>query len=111
MKKVPKVASRKVPIARRGLKANRGSPHAKNHHSVRPPPKFPIVGIGASAGGLEAFTDLLKELPSDTGMAYVLIQHLDPHHESLAAEILSRVTEIPVSEVKDGTRAVPNNLY
>ena len=43
---------------------------------------FPIVGVGASAGGLEAFTELLAHLPDDTGMAFVLVQHLDPHHES-----------------------------
>ncbi len=47
---------------------------------------FPIVGIGASAGGLEAFIQLLEALPSDTGMAFILIQHLAPNHESLAPE-------------------------
>jgi two-component system CheB/CheR fusion protein len=46
---------------------------------------FPIVGVGASAGGLEAFTDLLKNLPTDTGMGFVLVQHLDPQHESALA--------------------------
>ena len=51
--------------------------------------RFPIVGIGASAGGLEAFTQLLAALPVDTGMAFVLVQHLDPAHESQLAEILS----------------------
>ena len=44
--------------------------------------RFPVVGIGASAGGLEAFRQLLSHLPTDTGMAFVLIQHLDPHHQS-----------------------------
>ena len=47
---------------------------------------FPIVGVGASAGGLEAFTQLLKALPSRTGMVYVLVQHLDPTHESALTE-------------------------
>ena len=51
---------------------------------------FPIVGIGASAGGLEAFTQLLKALPLDTGMAFVLVQHLDPDHESALTQILSK---------------------
>jgi chemotaxis response regulator CheB len=51
-----------------------------------------VVGVGASAGGLEAFTELLKHLPSDTGMAFVLIQHLDPQHKSSLAEILARST-------------------
>ncbi|GAX42480.1 signal transduction histidine hinase [Tolypothrix sp. NIES-4075] len=72
---------------------------------------FPIVGIGASAGGLEAFTELLTHLPSDTGMAFVLIQHLDPNHKSLLKEILSRATEMSVHEVVDNTTVEPNQLY
>src|SRR5580698_2150102 len=63
---------------------------------------FPVVGIGASAGGLEAFTKLLKHLPGNTGMAFVLVQHLDPTHASALTEILSRATAMPVTEVKDG---------
>jgi len=55
---------------------------------------FLIVGIGASAGGLEAFTQLLKDLPLDTGMAFVLVQHLDPRHESALTQILSRATSM-----------------
>src|SRR5579863_2148976 len=60
---------------------------------------FPIVGIGASAGGLEAFTDLLSHLPNDTGMAFVLIQHLDPKHESHLTELLSKASKMPISEL------------
>ncbi len=51
---------------------------------------FPIVGIGASAGGLEAFTRLVQQLPSDTGLAFVLVQHLDPEHESKLPQLLGR---------------------
>jgi chemotaxis methyl-accepting protein methylase/chemotaxis response regulator CheB/signal transduction histidine kinase len=72
---------------------------------------FPIVGIGASAGGLEAFTQLIKSLPVDTGMAFVLIQHLAPQHKSLLADILSRQTQMPVSEVKDKTLVEQNHIY
>ena len=72
---------------------------------------FPVVGIGASAGGLEAFTQLLSELPKDTGMAFVLVQHLDPEHESALAEILSRVTPIPVSEAANDLAVEPDNVY
>lgn len=72
---------------------------------------FPIVGIAASAGGLEAFTELLHHLPTDTGMAFVLIQHLDPNHESLLTEILARTTQMPVSQVVDGTTVEPNQVY
>jgi len=72
---------------------------------------LPVVGIGASAGGLEAFTKLLKHLPDDTGMAFVLVQHLDPTHASALTEILSRATTMPVTEVRDGIRAEPNHVY
>ncbi|MFN6569424.1 chemotaxis protein CheB [Dendronalium sp. ChiSLP03b] len=72
---------------------------------------FPIVGMGASAGGLEAFAELLSHLPTDTGMAFVLIQHLSPDKKSLLAEILSRSTEMPVREVRDGMSVEPNHVY
>ncbi|MEH1947715.1 MAG: chemotaxis protein CheB [Nostoc sp.] len=72
---------------------------------------FPIVGIAASAGGLEAFTQLLKHLLTDTGMAFVLIQHLDPNHKSLLSEILGRTTSMPVTEVRDGVTVEPNQVY
>jgi two-component system CheB/CheR fusion protein len=71
----------------------------------------PVAGVGASAGGMEAFTELLHHLPNDTGIAFVLIQHLDPKHSSLLTELLSRATSMPVSEVKDNTRAQPNHVY
>ena len=70
-----------------------------------------VVGIGASAGGLEAFTELLSHLPDDTGMAFVLIQHLDPKHESHLTELLSKASKMPVSEVKGETRAEANHVY
>ncbi|MBD2525402.1 chemotaxis protein CheB [Nostoc sp. FACHB-133] len=72
---------------------------------------FPVVGIAASAGGLEAFMQLLKYLLTDTGMAFVLIQHLDPNHKSLLSEILARTTKMPVTEVLDGVTIEPNKVY
>ncbi|MGI8499998.1 MAG: chemotaxis protein CheB [Hassallia sp.] len=72
---------------------------------------FPIVGIGASAGGLEAFTQLLHHLPTDTGMGFVLVQHLAPDHKSLLSEILSRATQMTVHEVVDGMSVAPNHVY
>ena len=78
------------------------------------PPKtasFPIVGIGASAGGLEAFTQLLGALPVDTGLAFVLVQHLAPQHESMLAALLSHATKLPVHEARDGMHMVPNHIY
>ena len=56
----------------------------------------PVVGLGASAGGLEAFQTFLAATPVDSGLAFVLVQHLDPNHESMLAELLSRRTEMPV---------------
>src|SRR5579872_1464558 len=70
-----------------------------------------VVGVGASAGGLEAFTEFLSHLPNNTGMAFVLIQHLDPKHLSHLTELLSKVTKMPVSEVKAETRAEANHVY
>ena len=78
--------------ARRSATAKAGVPKATSRTARAQPDSFPIVGIGASAGGLEAFRRLLGALPTDTGMAYVLVQHLDPHHESILAELLSEAT-------------------
>jgi two-component system CheB/CheR fusion protein len=73
--------------------------------------EFPIVGVGASAGGLEAFTRLLKRLPADTGMGFVLVQHLDPQHESALAQILARATPMPAHEVTNNLRVQANHVY
>jgi len=70
-----------------------------------------IAAIGASAGGIEAFTELLNHLPADTGMVFVLIQHLDPKHQSMLTELLSKKTTMPVMEVTDGMRVEPNHVY
>lgn len=67
--------------------------------------------MGASAGGLEAFTQLLNALPADTGMAFVLVQHLAPTHASALAEILSRATTMPVMEVQNQPEVEPNHVY
>jgi two-component system CheB/CheR fusion protein len=75
------------------------------------PLSFPIVGIGASAGGLEAFSELLKHLPVDTGMGFVLVQHLDPKHESGLTQLLARVTSMPVREVTNNLRVEANQVY
>ena len=78
--------------------------------SIREKP-YPIVGVGASAGGFEAFRELLKSLPSDTGLALVLVQHLDPGHESLLAKLLSKATTMPVAEVEEGMTVESNHVY
>lgn len=70
-----------------------------------------VVGIGASAGGLEAFRLLLAELPVNTGFAFVLVQHLDPTHDSSLSEILRRVTAMPVLQARDGVAVESNHVY
>ncbi len=70
-----------------------------------------MVGIGASAGGLDAFKKLLKAIPEDSGMAYVLVQHLDPSHESMLPELLQKVTRIPVLEITHDVKVESDHIY
>jgi len=92
-----------------------GSPYrygTKNAHTQKVAKEpLRIAAIGASAGGLEAMTDLLEHLPAKTGLAYVYVQHLDPSHESLLAPILSRHTRITVLEAKQATPVLADHLY
>ncbi len=76
-----------------------------------PVPEFPVVGVGASAGGLEAFIELLENLPTDPGMAILFVQHLDPHHKSQLPEILCRVTNLKVREVTQGMSVEKDHVY
>ena len=71
----------------------------------------PIVGLGASAGGLQALTDFFRAMPADSGIAFVVIHHVDPDHESLMAELLAKHTDMPVALATDGTRAAPDHIY
>jgi two-component system, chemotaxis family, CheB/CheR fusion protein len=104
-----RLSSRTSPARRKSMTATFPNPPEKDS----PPETKPlrIVGIGASAGGLEAFTQLLRNLPSSSGMAFVLVQHLDPKHESMLTQILSQRTKMPVGEVKDGMAVEPDHVY
>ena len=73
--------------------------------------RFHIVAIGASAGGLEAMMELLKYLPSNTGMAFIYVQHLSPDHKSLLTEILSKKTKMKVQEIDDMDKIKPDNVF
>ncbi|HWP12592.1 MAG TPA: chemotaxis protein CheB, partial [Ramlibacter sp.] len=75
------------------------------------PGGFPIVGIGASAGGLEAFMQLLHALPEHTGMAFVLVQHLDPRHDSRLPDLLAKATRMQVLEAAQGLAVQPDHVY
>ncbi|MBL0098354.1 MAG: chemotaxis protein CheB [Bacteroidetes bacterium] len=72
---------------------------------------FPVVAIGASAGGLEAVTELLRNLSSKTGMAFIYVQHLSPDHKSMLTSLLSKVTTMKVQEVVNKVEMEPDNLY
>ncbi len=92
-------------------------PRAEQESGASTPPRpglgslFPVVGIGASAGGLEAFTELLRHLPAGSGMALVLVQHLDRTHASFLSEALARATTMIVTQVENGMRLEPDRVY
>jgi two-component system CheB/CheR fusion protein len=72
---------------------------------------FPVVGVGASAGGLDAFRQLLAHVPADAGLALVLVQHLEPKRASLLSDALGRTTRMKVAQAEDGARVEPNRVY
>ncbi|MDB5203489.1 MAG: signal transduction histidine kinase with CheB and CheR [Ferruginibacter sp.] len=81
------------------------------HPTVLSENLFPVVGIGASAGGLESFTMLVRAIPKDSGMAFILVQHLHPDHESVLAGILQKVSAIPIEEINDNVEVLPDHIY
>lgn len=87
------------------------SPQSKTTSPTNSNDRFLIAAIGASAGGLEAFSELARNLPTDTGIAFVLIQHLDPKHHSILTELVAKETSLAVSEVTDGMELNPNHVY
>src|SRR5215468_6183221 len=100
------------------MKSKRPTPRKRSDNTpskpntrVDPARRFLIAAIGASAGGIEAFTELIRNLPADTGMAFVLIQHLDPTHHSILTELLAKETVMRVREVSDGLPLQPNHVY
>ena len=72
---------------------------------------FTVVAIGASAGGLEAITELLQNLSPTTGMAFIYVQHLSPDHKSMLTSILSKKTAMQVQDIDDMEKMIPNNVY
>lgn len=71
----------------------------------------PVIGIGASAGGLETLSEFLKAMPADSGVALVIVQHLDPNREALMAELLQNSTDMSVREAEDGIKVEPDHVY
>lgn len=95
----------------RAPKSRREQVQSRDNSTVNREQSFPIVGIGASAGGLEAISEFLRHIPEHTGLAFVLVEHLDPSHRSNLSEILSRNAHIPVEEVREGTVVEPEHAY
>ena len=95
-------------VKARKLKSN---PSNKENTTVTETDKFPIVGIGASAGGLEALEQFISNVPENSGLAYVIIQHLDPTHKGMLPELLQRITRMQVLQVKDRMTIKPDCVY
>src|SRR5215469_1225742 len=72
---------------------------------------FPIVGVGASAGGLEALEALFRGMPANTGLGFVVVSHLHPGHTSMLPELLGKATRLPVVEARDGVQVLPDHVY
>jgi two-component system CheB/CheR fusion protein len=84
---------------------------AKNKNDKMFAASFPVVGIGASAGGLDAIKEFLQALPADPGMAFVFIQHLSPTHVSILPGILERISPMPIIPITDKIHIEPDKLY
>ena len=100
--------SKKIPPGKPPQRATKAS---TSKEAVPSAASVPVVGIGASAGGLEAFRELLAALPNDTGMAFVLVSHLSKTYKSMLTELLSKVTKMPVAEVRGHTPVLANRIY
>ncbi len=107
---IKKKISKKTPVRTRGP-AEAPAVRANPRTTTNLPPRIPVVGIGASAGGLEAFEQFFTHLPPDTGMAFVLVQHLDPTHKSILVDLVRRYTRMQVFEVEDGMQVKPDCAY
>jgi two-component system, chemotaxis family, CheB/CheR fusion protein len=100
------------------VKAKKSSPENSKPKAVSTeknpgpdPVLFPVVGIGASAGGLEAMEQFFKHVPVDSGRAYIVVQHLDPTHTGMLPELLQRITHMEVAQAKDNMTVHPNHVY
>ncbi|MGB5749409.1 MAG: chemotaxis protein CheB [Desulfobacterales bacterium] len=116
-KKAKKIATKKAVPKKKPIKS-KSSPKAPSGESAKDSAgilkensRFPIVGIGSSAGGLEALELFFSNLPHETNMAFVIIQHLSPKHKSIMADILMKYTAMKVLQIKDNQEIKPNYVY
>ena len=105
------VTKKKAAARPKGTKAAPSPAKASAPSAVRAPSRFPVVGIGASAGGLEALELFFRNVPAASGLAFVVVQHLDPTHKGIMPELLQRITSMPVSQARDRMRVKPNAVY
>ncbi|PLX44810.1 MAG: hypothetical protein C0609_04850 [Deltaproteobacteria bacterium] len=103
------MAAKSTDSSKSGRSAKTTRRHKKE--SNFPERGFPIVGIGASAGGLEALEKFFSNMPPDSGMAFVIVTHLDPNHKSLLSELLDRYTRMTVQKAEEGMEILPDNIY
>lgn len=114
MPNTPDSSKKKSPQKTKRSKNSRSTNGTTTKTANTPEPEnnsFPVIGIGASAGGLEAFEKLFTHLPANSGMALVIVQHLDPTHESILTDLIRRFTKMQVMQVKDQTSVQPNWVY
>jgi len=102
---------RKIPPGKPAKRATKAPAAHKTPATRTEPSRVPVVGVGASAGGLEAFRELLEALPDNTGMAFVLVSHLSKTYKSMLSELLSKVTKMPVAEAHGVTHLLANHIY
>ncbi len=102
---------KKAPPAGKEPPFSAKKPPARKARTPAARPSFPIVGIGASAGGLETLETLFKAMPPDSGIGFVLVVHLDRTHVSMLPELLQKYTPMPVRQVEDGMLVEPNHVY
>jgi two-component system CheB/CheR fusion protein len=107
----PKAKTKKHRARRRAAITARARRASKSSVAASKSVACPIVGIGGSAGGFEAAMELLRHLPAKTGMAFVIVQHLDPHHASQLPKLLGKVTAMPVIQLADTVSPRPNTVY
>ncbi|MCX6691110.1 MAG: chemotaxis protein CheB, partial [Methanoregula sp.] len=100
------------PKGRKPATAPKGDvPAPQEKKSLQTDTLFPIIGIGASAGGLEALDRFLRGVPKDSGMAFVIVQHLDPDYKGILPELLQRATIMKVIQVTNRTKVLPDRVY
>src|SRR3990172_13086451 len=114
-KKSAKKSSRKINLAKKAAleKPVKSEPAelVETNEQKNDVADFPIVGIGASAGGLEAFGKFFSKMPADCGMAFVLVSHFAPTYKSLMTDLLKKYTKMDVYQIEDGMEVKPNTIY